>query len=129
MPSILIRREQATAQFARERVQKAIGAGKDVPKEYKAYVRKLPMMIKQNGLIAALAFVNKKHSEKAYELLETNLTDWFARAETPVTIPAGTVLYARFVNLPPAEYIAATRYAQQLLLWLKRMSEAMIEVK
>ena len=126
MPSNLIRQEQATASFAQVNVLEAKEKPGDVPKEYRSHVLKLPMMIKQNGLIAAAAFVHKNRQKDAYGLLEAHLAGWLTRKDAPVPLPAGDPLYNRFLSLSSADYITATRDAQRLLLWLKRFSEALI---
>jgi|GEM_PF-1055974 len=129
MPSILTRQEQATAQFAHDKVRQVGGQG-EMPKEYKSHVRKLPMMVKQNGLIAALLFVEKNRGKRAYELLGDHMTAWLTRTgndnPAPVAIPGTGPLPQRLTVLAVPDYIAVTRDAQRALLWLKRYSEAMI---
>lgn len=103
-------------------------------KEYKAYTKKIPMMIKTNGLGAMLAFVKAKSSlDKskkgyAYKLLYEHLSEWLKLDEK------GLIDFARekdllecVVNMNSSEYRAITKEVLAFTGWLRRLAEGMIE--
>ncbi len=104
------------------------------PKEYKAYCKKLPMMIKTNGLGATLAFVRGKANgsgkgSKAYKKIEEQFLDWLAE-KSHLSDVIGTKsgnLDGRVIALESAEYRAVTIELLALLNWMRRFAEGLIE--
>lgn len=97
--------------------------------EYKAYVRKIPMMIKTNGLGATLAFV-KKQSKPAYKKIYLQLTDWLS-VECKVTKAhfngKSTDLVKDVIAMDSNKYRAVTLETLALLAWLRRFAEGLIQ--
>lgn len=88
--------EEGRASFAFERVSKAIEKENDTnikgykAKDYKSYVKKIPMLIKTNGLGNTLAFIISKSGNQcndvsegedkkynAYDLIGKQISEWF----------------------------------------------------
>ena len=86
--------ENMRAAFAYEKAEQASNykyteKKHDVPVAYKNYVKKIIMMVKNNGLGSALAFVkakaksdNDEKSAYAYHKIYEHLTDWFETHRT-----------------------------------------------
>ena len=92
-----------------------------INKEYKSYVKKIPMMILNNGLGATFAFVySKKKSGNAYELIDTQTKRWFKIDEKEDLIKS-------IIEQNSSEYRATTNEILALFSWLKRFSDGMIE--
>jgi len=106
-------------------------------KEYKSYVKKIPMLIKTNGLGAAFAFIKSKSNEGedkrgyAYNIIYEQTSEWLKKE------PKG--LIADELNRPNAdlveiiisknssEYRALTNEVLAFFTWLKRFAEGLIE--
>jgi len=90
-------------------------------KEYKSYVKKIPMMVLNNGLGATFAFVySKKKKGNAYELIENQIKDWFE-------LDKKQVLVDWIIHQESQEYRATTNEILALFTWLKRFVDGMIE--
>lgn len=131
--------EQGRADFAYKKVQDAIGtlSGKQA-KEYKAYVKKIPMMIKTNGLGATFAFMLSKgkyfdiqnRKFNAYGLIYAQVDEWFTSHRAYLlgdNQVDGDSLANKFVSLNSAPYRAATVEVLALFNWLRRFAEGLIE--
>ena len=128
--------EQGRASEAYGYVMKArerLGGG---AKDYKSYVKKLPVMIKTNGLGQTLAFVKSKRSKKgeeknAYDIIYEQLGDWLQNC--PNSVIQGDKdrgdndLVASIIDLESKDYRVATAEALSLLSWLRRFADGMIE--
>ena len=111
------------------------GNGIEKKSEYKAYVKKIPMLIKTNGLGATFAFVNAKSSAEtdkagyAYHLLYQHTTEWLKQE------PKGLIserlindnLVKVLIGLNSHEYRAVTNEVLAFLVWLKRFAEGLIK--
>ncbi len=69
--------EHGRAQFAYECAKE--GSKIEKRKEYKSYVKKIPMLIKTNGLGAALAFMLSKGG--TYEFIGEQVLEWLKNDE------------------------------------------------
>ena len=118
--------EQGRANFAYEKALEAKSKLKENGKKYKAYVKKLPMLIKTNGLGASLAFVKSKESEEAYGLIYQNLTEWLKSDEKKL-INIEDDLVKTVISLNSAEYRAVTNEVLAFLNWLRRFADGLIE--
>lgn len=106
-------------------------------KEYKAYVKKIPMLIKTNGIAATLAFIKSKSESDeskagyAYKLIYQQITDWLK--EQPIGIIPEELrereLEYAILNLNSNNYRAVTNEALAFLNWLKRFADGLIEDK
>ena len=89
--------------------------------KYKSYVKKIPMMILNNGLGATFAFIySKKKNSKAYELIYEQIRKW---------LKADKDLVEWIINQDSQEYRATTNEVLALFNWLKRFADGMIEKK
>ena len=105
-------------------------------KDYKSYVKKIPMMIKTNGLGATLAFIKSKSKCKnnkpsnAYALINEQLKQWFLHDAQHYLMPELTSnddLVAVVIALKSTQYRAVTVEIMALFGWLRRFAEGLIE--
>ena len=130
--------EQGRAAFAYARAEQ----GKALPdkkeqERYKSYVKKIPMMIKTNGIGAAFAYMlsKKEKSEgKVYMAIGGDITDWLKELikDGAYNFSLKDVnnfedLSKRTVELDSSSYRALTIEVLAFLNWLKRFSEGLIE--
>ena len=71
--------------LAKERSQFAYRCAEDAnktstKKDYKSYVKKIPMMVLTNGLGATFAFVYSKKDKDAYGLIYKQVDEWLQKA-------------------------------------------------
>lgn len=123
--------EQGRAKFAYEKA--LIGSGIKKKKEYKAYVRKIPTLIKTNGLGETFAFVKAKKVKKAeetdkpgyaYYLIYDQTSQWL---KDKGLLRTNTDLVEWIVSLDSPTYRAVTNEVLSLFKWLSRFSEGLIE--
>lgn len=118
--------ENGRAQFAYEQVQEAIGKFESkTQKEYKAYCRKIPMMIKTNGIGNTLAFMKSK-GNKAYDLLYEQIHNWFKNHRTYILNPHNDLVHD-VIKQESQTYRAVTLEVLSLFNWLKRFADGLIE--
>ncbi len=114
-------------------------AKRELPKEYhlayKAYVKKLPMLIKTNGLGAAYAFVLSKKDESqqkkgyAYKLIYDHTQEWLTSDNKKFLLRGkeSQDLVKTLTELKSHEYRAVTVEVLALLNWLRRFAEGLIQ--
>lgn len=126
--------EQGRAEFAFECAEKAKNQLKASAKEYKAYAKKMPMLIKTNGLGAALAFAFAKGSKggkadqtKAWGLLYTHIEDWVRQDIKQLVTFEENRLVAQLLKEKSPTYRAVTIEVMAFLGWLKRFVDGLIE--
>ena len=127
--------EQGRAKFAYDKVAEAKEElGKKNASYYKQYAKKIPTMIKTNGLGATMAFVRSKgfgkksDKAKAYELLESHIAAWLLEDDKNlIEIPEGSFLAAGIVKLKSPQYRALTIEVLAFMNWVKRFADGMIE--
>lgn len=111
-------------------------AGKKLSKakEYKSYVKKLPMLIKTNGLGSALAFAFAKgcnggspDQSKAWGLIYHQLEVWLKEDSKKLLEFSDDHLTQKLMETDSATYRAVTVEILALLNWLRRFAEALIE--
>lgn len=126
--------EQARAKFAYDKAKAVANEGGKKAKEYKSYAKKLPMMIKTNGLGASLSFVLSKSKNKEGHLttwgkLYEDLNSWLRTPHKKWLLgnnpPAD--LSEAVINLESQEYRALTVEVLAFLNWLRRFAEGLIE--
>jgi CRISPR-associated protein Cmr5 len=94
---------------------------KSIRDDYKSYVKKIPMMILNNGLGATFAFIySKKKKGNAYEVIYNQIQEW---------LKANKDLVEWIINQDSQEYRATTNEVLALFNWLKRFADGMIEDK
>ena len=125
--------EQGRAAYA----WRCVEAGNQLTKskEYKSYVKKMPMLIKTNGLGAAVAFALAKGSGKdgkadikhPWGLIYHQMEVWLKEAPCkPEELGQKTLAYA-LTEVESASYRAVTVESLALLAWMKRFVDALIE--
>lgn len=142
--------EQGRADYAYKCVLegKNLNSPSKVDVAYKSYTRKIPTLIKTNGLGATFAFILSKSKKDetskghAYERIYKQVDNWL-RAEThgafenifqftPKTRAINgqeqpIELVEALVQLNSSEYRAVTNEVITLFGWLKRFSEGLID--
>lgn len=125
--------ERQRARFAYDCAEKAKTISKS--KEYKAYVKKIPMLIKTNGLAATFAFVKAKSEDDkdkpgyAYRLIYDQTTEWLKQEPRGIISDRlkNAELVKVLVDLNSDEYRAITNEVLAFFVWLKRFAEGLIE--
>lgn len=124
--------ERGRAEFAYECALE--GAHNDaIRSEYKAYVKKIPMYIKTNGLGAAFAFVMSKSKDtgnrgKAYKMIYEQTKKWLKKDDKMLINLDGNKEFAyEIVKLPSSQYRAVTIEVLSFFNWLRRFAEGLIE--
>ncbi|MFW5916582.1 MAG: type III-B CRISPR module-associated protein Cmr5 [Bacteroidota bacterium] len=102
---------------------------KKYKKDYRAYIRRLPMQIKTNGLAQTMAFFNSKSKEgNAYKKIYNELHEWVRNKREMFRQPEPDSHFIKaLVNEEPASYRAITMEVLSILEWWKRFVEALIE--
>lgn len=143
MPSTLRGIEQGRADYAFQcaKVGEGLNRPKKVDKAYKAYAKKLPMLIKSNGLGATFAFIfskKKNETEKkdyAYWKIYEQIDHWLREEKSSVFsfIPKRDAnnraieLADALILLNSNEYRTVTNEVIALFTWLRRFAEGLIE--
>lgn len=98
-------------------------------KEYKSYVKKIPMLIKTNGLGATFAFVlSKAEKGNPYYLIYEQTTAWLkADQKKLLALTANRDLINTIITLDSSQYRAVTNEVLAFLNWLKRFADGLIE--
>lgn len=124
--------EQGRAAFAFTAAQE--GASISSKKEYKAYVKKLPMLIKTNGLGGAMAFVyskgykgNRPKNEDAWAKIYQQIEEWLKKDDKQLINFSEHQLAERLTKISSSEYRAVTVEILALLNWMRRFAEGLIE--
>lgn len=128
--------EQGRANFAYEKVLEAQKILEKSDKKYKSYVKKIPMLIKSNGLGSTLAYIKSKiksneegkisEEGKVYGLIYEHITEWLKNDEKKLVRIEGDLVKA-VISWPSAEYRAVTNEVLAFLNWLRRFAEGLIE--
>lgn len=126
--------EQGRAAYAYDCAEHAANS-LNKPKEYKAYVKKMPALIKTNGLGATMAFAfskgargGKVNPKDPWGLLYTQIEDWLLHKDVKqlVTFEKGRI--AQFLTTTKScTYRLVTVEVLALLNWLRRFADALIE--
>lgn len=135
------RLEQRRAEFAYRYAQEGSELDKNnkVDKAYKSYTKKIPMLIKTNGLGATFAFVKAKSNtnrlkrDHAYQIIYTQTTNWLRKSmphifhnEKGEPLENQDLVYIFITqNSPIYRQIAVEVLA--FFTWLKRFAEGLIE--
>ena len=120
MPRYIKNVEQQRARQAYRFVE-TIQQNAILAKDYKSHIRSLPMMIKNNGINNAFAFVLSKSKEgNAYQVIDTQMREWF-----DITTESSFVEY--LIKLDSLPYRKITIETLAFLSWLKRFAEGLIE--
>lgn len=117
--------EQGRAKFAYDSVNEIDqDANADLKKKYKSGAKKLPLLIKTNGLGQTLAFINNRDSgnEKLYGMIG----EWLNHKQL-VTLDGGINLVDAVINKPSNEYRQITTETLALLNWVRRFVDGLMK--
>lgn len=97
--------------------------------EYKSFAKKIPMLIRNNGLGATFAFVNSKAKDgNAYELLYSHTGEWLKNCSCDfINLSHEDNFVAQMISLDSPEYRAVTIEVLAFFNWLRRFAEGLIE--
>jgi len=112
--------EKAIQQFPKQHGEKE----SKKQKEYKSYVKKIPMMVLTNGLGATFAFVYSKKNKEAYGLIYTQVDEWLKKDYKQNN---NDELVKWIIDQDSQSYRAVTNEVLALFNWLKRFADGMIE--
>jgi len=110
------------SQFAYQKVEEA--SKQSFKKDYKTYVKKIPMMVLTNGLGATFAFVYSKKNKEAYGLIYTQVDEWLKKDYKQNN---NDELVKWIIDQDSQSYRAVTNEVLALFNWLKRFADGMIE--
>ncbi|NUV00020.1 hypothetical protein XO12_07815 [Marinitoga sp. 1154] len=101
-----------------------------VQKEYKSYVKKIPMLIKTNGFGATVAFMFSKGG--IYEFIGEQILKWLKEDKKRIIPDINNIenfeqLTKKVMELNSSEYRALTIEVLAFLNWLRRFAEGLIE--
>ncbi|HDD35698.1 MAG TPA: type III-B CRISPR module-associated protein Cmr5 [Candidatus Desulfofervidus auxilii] len=105
-------------------------------KNYKSYVKRLPELIKTNGLGAALAFIfskrqkDSKKPKNAYDLIYKQIGEWLSKEDNKHLWSGcnnSGELIEKIISCNSFSYRALTIEVLAFLNWLKRFAEGLIE--
>lgn len=126
------RMEQGRAAFAYKCAEE--GAKLNKKKEYKAYVKRMPMYIKTNGLGAAMAFAFSKGSKggnidelNAWGLLHRHIENWLKNDQKELIDFQDDRLAHSLTEADSSTYRAVTVEVIAFLSWLRRFAEGLID--
>lgn len=109
--------------------------GQKGQKAYKSYAKKIPMLIKTNGLGATFSYVLSKQKsepdkkEYAYKLLHDKTDEWLGKEDKSYLLAGaeGDDLISRLISLPSHRYRAVTVEVIALFTWLRRFADGLID--
>lgn len=124
------------AGFAHDCVREVLDLGRaDLEKKYKTLSKKMPMLIRKNGLIGLIAFCCSKKS-KEHLLILKHISEWCDQSPRLYEIQ-GKWDFTRacekdcrikdMSQIDSTSYRLLSREVMILFDWLKRVSDAMIE--
>ncbi len=123
------RLEQGRVEFAYKCAEE--GNGLEKKTEYKSYVKKIPMLIKSNGIGATFAYINSKAKDgNAYELIYQQVAEWL-KIEPKSLFAERLInnedLTKAIISLDSTEYRTLTNEVLAFFTWLKRFADGLIE--
>lgn len=92
--------------------------------EYKSYVKKVPMLIKTNGLGETFAFIHSKKNNEAYQLIYNQTAEWL---RTDEKIKPNDDLLKKIISMDSSDYRAVTNEVIAYFKWLIRFADGLIE--
>ena len=121
--------EQGRATHAFKVVQ---AVNDSLKKEYKSAAKKLPVLIKMNGLGQSLAFLKSKGEKdkdkpkNAHDRLYEHIGNWLQTEDEKRLVPKGE-LVKNVIELPSPIYRQVTVETLALLNWIRRFVDGLIE--
>ena len=126
--------EQGRAKFAYKCVEEVLKT--NYKSDYKSYVKRVPMLIKTNGLGATYAFIfskKDKESGAAYKKIYDDTVRWLNWENRGLIDLSekdgekGNELVKKIIELNSSEYRAVTIEILLFFEWLRRFAEVMIK--
>ena len=125
--------EQGRAKYAFEKVKgisdNTNDASKKLKENYKSTAKKLPVLIKTNGLGQTLAFLKSKGGNKiinAYDKLYEHIGSWLQTEDTKRLVEKGE-LVEQVINLESQAYRQVTVETLALLNWVRRFVDGLMK--
>ncbi|MGI6776493.1 MAG: type III-B CRISPR module-associated protein Cmr5 [Acetivibrionales bacterium] len=95
--------------------------------EYKSFAKKIPMLIRNNGIAATFAFVNARAKDgNAYELLYSHTDEWLKNCSI-IDLSCEDDLVKELVSMKSTDYRAVTIEVLAFFNWLRRFAEGLIK--
>ncbi len=120
------RRAISAYRYVEEAIEKLGGNESNNSAKYKSYAKKVPALIKTNGLGATYAFIKSKDNTDAYALIYNQTGKWLQECYGD-TFSRDEDLVKCLISLPSVEYRTATVEVLALFNWLRRFAEGLIE--
>lgn len=112
--------EQGRAEFAFQMAQEGIASE---GKAYKSYVEKLPMLIKTNGLGAAMAF--SLYKDKSSKIVYQQVEQWLKKDHKQLVDLSNKRLAEKLTEIYSSEYRAVTVEVMAFLDWLRKFAKGL----
>jgi CRISPR-associated protein Cmr5 len=116
--------EQGRAEFAYQRAKTA-SEKTAIREDYKSYVKKIPMLIKTNGLGATIAFVKAKEGD-AYDIIYQDISAWLVAQGL---LKKDEKFLEVIIQKDSSESRRITIEVLAFLNWLKRFADGLIQVQ
>lgn len=118
--------EQGRAKYAFAAV-KSVSSGSDnsLKKQYKSAAKKLPILIKTNGLGQSLAFIKKRN--EGYDKLYEQIGGWFRTKDAAHPLAQEGELIQKVIQLPSSTYRHVTVETLALLNWVRRFVDGLMQ--
>ena len=117
--------EQGRATYAFAKVDSVSKNGSDnLKKTYKTAAKKLPVLIKTNGLGQSLAFIKKRNG--GYDKLYEQVGEWLQTEDTQGLVPQGE-LVEQVIQLESPAYRQVTVETLALLNWVRRFVDGLMK--
>lgn len=115
--------------YVKEAIEELGGNKNNNSRRYKSYAKKIPALIKTNGISATYAFINSKRSKTnpdAYALIYNQTGEWLQECYGDTFFKEKDLLEC-LINLPSVEHRTITMEILSLFSWLRRFAEGLIE--
>ena len=117
--------EQGRAKYAFDKVRSVSENGPDkLKKMYKTAAKKLPVLIKTNGLGQSLAFIKKRN--EGYDKLYEQIGNWLQTEDTKGLVRQGE-LVEQIIQLESPAYRQVTVETLALLNWIRRFVDGLMK--
>ena len=124
--------EQGRATYAYNAVNEINKSdSKKIKESYKSAAKKLPVLIKTNGLGQTLAFVKSKRAKRGkpqngYDKLYQQVGDWLRTDTANKLVPQGE-LVEKVIDLPSSTYRQVTIETLALFNWMRRFVDGLMK--
>ncbi len=96
----------------------------DLKKKYKTAAKKIPVLIKTNGLGQSLAFIKKRND--GYDKLYEQIGNWIQTEDAKQLVPSGE-LVEEVIQLQSPVYRQVTIETLALLNWIRRFVDGLMK--